>query len=131
MLDFIFRRFKSSRRGVPTESNDNDANVRPIRRQIYRERLDLTNKPLIMLSGASIESARELIPFLRSASEMETTMMSCDEIIAYNGEEADEIHVFSNVKQAGSKLSRILQQFPVTGTFGLKMPRLGTIDTAT
>jgi hypothetical protein len=25
----------------------------------------------------------------------------------------------------------IEQQFPVTGTFGLKMPRLGTIDTAT
>ena len=108
MLDFILRMFRSSRRGIPAESNDNDANMRPIRHQIYRERLDLTNKPLLMLSGASIESARELIPFLRSASQMETTLMSGDEIIAYNREEADEIHVFSNVKQAGSKLSRIL-----------------------
>lgn len=63
---------------------------------------------MILLSGGTIESARKLIPFLLAPTELEPTMMPRDEITAYNGEEADEIHVFSNVKQAGAKLSRIL-----------------------
>ena len=82
--------------------------MRPVRYHLYRERLNQTDKPLVLLSGATIESARELIPFLRVSTQMETTMIPHDQIIAYNGEEADEIHTFSNVKQAGSKLSRIM-----------------------
>lgn len=79
-----------------------------IRYYFYRDRLDLTNKPLILLSGATIESARDLIPFLRLPAEMISTIMSRDETIAYNGQEADEMYAFANVTQAGAKLTRIL-----------------------
>jgi hypothetical protein len=108
MLDFIRRLFERSTHGVSPQANDGDTEMRSVRRHLYRKKSDLTNKPLIILSGGPIETARELIPFLRPATEMETTAVSRDETIAYNGEEADEIHMFANVTQAGSRLSRIL-----------------------
>lgn len=89
---------------------DTGSEMRDVRRHVYREKLDLSGKPLILLSGAPIESARELIPFLRPVAQMAVTKVSCDEIRVYNGKEADEIHEFSNITQAGHRLSRILVQ---------------------
>lgn len=108
MLDSIRRLLRLSNQSDSTESQGNNSDMRPVRHHLYRERLDLTNKPLVMLSGAAIDSARELIPFLRGSTQMATTMKRHDQIIAYNGEEADEIHTFLNVTQAGSKLLRIM-----------------------
>lgn len=108
MFDALRRLLRRTNQSDSTESHGCSFGMRPVRHHLYHERLDLTNKPLVMLSGATIDSARELIPFLLGSTEMETTMKPHDEIIAYNGEEADEIHAFSNVTQAGSKLSRIM-----------------------
>ncbi len=108
MFDSIRQLLRRSTQSDSTESHGSNSDMRPVRHHLYRERLDLTNKPLVMLSGATIDSARELIPFLRGSTQMETIMKPHDQIIAYNGEEADEIHAFSNVTQAGSKLSRIM-----------------------
>lgn len=79
-----------------------------IRHRLYRERLDLTGKPLLLLSGASIATARELIPFLAEQSDMIVATVDRDEAIANNGDVADAIHVFANVRQGAEKLSRIL-----------------------
>jgi hypothetical protein len=108
MFDSIRRLLERATRSGAKESRGTKADTIPVRHHVYGERLDLTNKPLILLSGATIDSARELIPFLRGSTQMETSMIPHDKIIAYNGEEADEIHAFSNVTQAGSKLSQIL-----------------------
>jgi len=79
-----------------------------IRFHEYREQLDLTGKPLMLLSRASVESARELIPFLRTHDQMEDRVCATDEIVAYNGEPADEMHAFTRVTQGGSQVTRLL-----------------------
>ena len=81
-----------------------------VRHRLYRERLDLTGKPLVLLSGASLEAAREVIPFLAGPNDLGTATVDLTEVLAYNGEQADEIHAFTNVKQGREKLSRILMR---------------------
>ena len=74
----------------------------------HGEHLDLAGKDVISLSGASREKAKTLFPMLGEPSGMSRRMGFRRTLRAYNGEMADEVHVFSDVRQGTSRVTRLL-----------------------
>lgn len=79
-----------------------------VRYKQYENRVDLTGRNLIALSGASRASAKELFPFLAEPLAMSERDFNPDDAKALNGEIADEIHEFANATWSGDKITRLL-----------------------
>jgi len=74
----------------------------------YRDRYDVASHTLMQLVGCDVEILRNAIPFLITRDAMTVEELPKPETIAYNGEEADEIHYFTSVTQGGSRITRVL-----------------------
>lgn len=79
-----------------------------VRYSQYEDRVDLTGRNIIALSGATRASAKELFPFLADPSAMAEREFTTQQVTAYNGDVADEVHEFTNATQGRSKVTRLL-----------------------
>ena len=74
----------------------------------YKHRLDITGQDLISLNGEPVEALKSHIPMLRHASAMWRRLGLVRGLRAMNGEVADEVHEFENVRLGSFKLDRLL-----------------------
>ena len=74
----------------------------------YREHLDLIGKDVIGLAGATREKARVLFPMVKEPSAMQSRVAFFGAYRAYNGELADEVHIFRDARQGDQRITRLL-----------------------
>jgi len=92
----------------PAQTARNGTPMVKARHKLYENQVDLTGRDIISPSGASRAAAKELFPFLAEPQAMKEREFSTEELTAYNGEIADEVHEFNNATQGRSKIKRLL-----------------------
>jgi hypothetical protein len=82
--------------------------IRLYRYARYRDRLELSGGDLTALSGQPKAMAGSLIPALRETSAMSRRVGLVRTLRAMNGEIADEVHEFEDVRHGAFRLKRLL-----------------------
>jgi hypothetical protein len=82
--------------------------IRSYRFAFYDAPTDPTGQDLISLAGQSRENVKALIPILMDPAEMRRRWSFTNKVRAANGDIADEVHEFANVRQGRFRLQRIL-----------------------
>ena len=77
-------------------------------RDRYKKKFNIGDTSIIEIVGERRVLLEQLVPFLTPTDEMQYENHPADKAIAYNGEDADEIHIFKNLTQNNNRIGRIV-----------------------
>lgn len=103
LLRWLFGQRKSS------DAVNSDESVVRVRYMRYPQTINLADRNLQTLAGASRATAKQLFAFLADQESMSYRDMSKKDATAeLIGEIADEVHEFENARQGKNKIGRLL-----------------------